>query len=164
MDTRKNRLRVNGVDVTEFVKSGGASTTAAAPETDAFKGNRELVVSEPIDSLVINTVHDSTVTVVVKEGGSIGGLTAEDGTIVIKGSVQRGVKTTAGNVSVKGSVEGDVATMSGDVKIAGDIGGSAKTTTGDIKARSVAGERETMSGRVKGGKAGAKKAKKRRRM
>ena len=154
--TKGRHVIVNGVDVTNFVRSGGVPGAAsAAPDVDAFKGSRELTVSAPVDSLVVNTVMESEVVIRVLDGGSIRNLTAEDGTVTVHGDVKGKVATSSGDVDVKGGCHGDISTMSGDVDILGSVTGNASTMSGDIRAGSVAGKKSTMSGRIKKGGAGA---------
>jgi hypothetical protein len=120
----KNKIIINGVDVTPETIPDNGFTVTIGTNTYNFSGNITVETAGDVEDVMV-TAGDVTCRDVKNVSVSTGEVTCQ--------SVGRSVTVTTGDVTCRGNIGGDVKTNVGDIKCSGGISGNASTNIGDIR-------------------------------
>lgn len=120
----KNKITINGVDITPDTIPNAGFIVTIGTKTYNFSGDIKVEIAGDVEEVMV-TAGDVVCRDVKNVSVSTGEVTCQ--------SVGRSVTVTTGDVTCRGNIGGDVKTNVGSIKCSGDIAGNASTNIGDIK-------------------------------
>jgi hypothetical protein len=120
----KNKMVINGVDVTPETIPDNGFTVIIGTKTYNFSGDVKVEIAGDVEDVMVTTGN--------VECRDVKNVAVSTGDVTCQ-SVGRSVTVTTGDVICQGNIGGDVKINVGSIKCSGGISGNASTNIGDIK-------------------------------